>query len=275
MLEALTLRKIIEHRYLLRDEFEKLMSRKIVAGKPNSKQWDFLRFAFEALLAMQDRDFPCDRKTTAQYVHEVNKRLKEHYGSRGPVVSFLFKLVPARQAIAQDLIEKRYPSVNGYALVVNEWIDRRTDEDRAQDLVERAVMELMQAEFEVYCTLPRVDLTPIRGRVLENSEILKVISGVAERNSTRGWTITNAGNPSNMRLLDIKVRKMITYERAEVVTKEYWLLDYWSIPLGRYVRPHYQETNRQKYVFVWQGGRWLAVSNKRPPPSVFADRVKA
>ncbi|SOD02432.1 hypothetical protein SAMN05216486_10361 [bacterium JGI 053] len=274
MLEALTLRNVIERRELLRDEFDRLMSYRNVAGKPNAKQWDFLRFAFEALLAMRNREHPCDRRTAAQYVHEVNKRLGEHYGSRGPAVSFLFRLVPIRQAIAQKIVEKWYPSVNGYALVVNEWVDRRTDEDRAQDLIERTVMELMQAEFEVYCALPQFDLAPIRGRVLEDSQIHKLIAGVAERNSARGWTISNPRNPSNMRLLDIKVRKL-TAERAEVVTKEYWLLDYWSIRLGRYVRPHYQQTNRQKYAFVNREGRWVADSNLRPPPAIFADRVKA
>ena len=274
MLEALTVLRVIERSDWLRDEFEKLMSHRNVAGKPNAKQWDFLRFAFEALLAMQNRDFPCDRRTAAQYVHEVNKRLGEHYGSRGPVVPYLFRLVPVRQAIAQKLSDNWYPSVNGYALIVKEWVDRRTDEDRARDLIERTVMEVMQAEFEVYCALPQVNLEPIRGRVVEDSQIQKQIEKVAERNSARGWTISNPRTPSNMRLLDIKVRKL-TSERAEVVAKEYWLLDYWSITLGRYVRPHYQQTNRQKYVFVSSSGRWLAVSNTRPPPPIFADRVKA
>jgi hypothetical protein len=164
--------------------------------------------------------------------------------------------------------------VNGYAFVVKEWVDRRTDDHRAKDLIERLVMELMQAEFAVYNALTDLDLTPLHRKVLENSQIHKLISQVAQRNSTRGWTISNPGNPSNMRLLDIKIKRL-TPERAEVSTREYWLLDYWSIPLGRYVRPHYQEENRQKYVFIKQEDRWLAISNKRPPPSIFADRMKA
>ncbi|HEX8209225.1 MAG TPA: hypothetical protein VF584_03480 [Longimicrobium sp.] len=274
MLEVLTLRKIIERRDLLRLEFQTLMSRRTFAVKPNSNQWEFLRFAFDALLGMRDQVFPCDRRTTSQYVHEVNKRLAEYYGSGGPIVSYLFKLVPMRQGLAQGLIDKGYPSVNGYALVVREWVDRRNDDHRAKDLIERLAMEVMQAEFAVYSALPTVDLTPLRGKVLDNSPIYKLIAAIAQRNSARGWTISNPGNPSNMRLLDIKIKKL-THERAEVATREYWLLDYWSIPLGRYVKPHYQVENRQTYVFVKQEERWLAISNKRPPPELFADRMKA
>ena len=273
MLITLSHAQILERVDVLSVELDQLLGKPTVATKRNARQWQFFRFAFEVLTGNLVGDFPCDAKTAAQYKHEVTKKLAHYYGSsRGPAVIYRFGLIQREQALSRNLVTPSYPSSNGYVVTVEHWIpESRPDSEREVDVLERAVMNVMTAEWNVYLRVPHLDLSPLRGKVVKGSQLYKRISGVAERCSRRGWTISNPGNPSNMRLLDIQAQSILP-TRAEVSTKEYWLLEWWSLRSQQY-EFFYRETNHQTYVFVRQGPRWIATDNDHPPPQISVFRT--
>jgi hypothetical protein len=84
------------------------------------------------------------------------------------------------------------------------------------------------------------------------------------RHQQRGRVISNPVNPSNKRLLDIKVKR-IQGNEATVATTEYWHLRWWNLRKKSYVYPH-RGTNRQLYWLRKEPDAWRVAQNLRPPP---------
>jgi hypothetical protein len=273
MLTTSSYTQIIESLDTIKQEFERLLERPNVAPKAGAKQWNFFRHAAGVLFGTRTGDYACSARRAANYKHEVNQRLGSYYGAPGAPVPFRFLMAPRQQALAQGLVGAEYPSANGYVVLVEQWSpELRSDADRERDAIERALMEVLDAEWTVYTRVPEVDLSPLKGKVAEGTRMYRVIQELVERKSRARSTICNAGNPSNKRLLKVNVERF-GEERAEVRTREYWLLEWWSLSLQEY-DPVYRETNRQRYTFVKQDGRWLATRNEYPPPKLSPYRAK-
>jgi hypothetical protein len=275
MLVYLSYSEILKRQRTLRSEFESLLAIPSIVLKRNAKQWRFFRSAFESLFGDNQNHFQCGAKEATQYRHAVERKLGAYYGGGGSEVRrYRFWLMARRTALAEGYIDNSYPACDGYVVVVGEWSpERRTAALRRRDYFERLVMEVMEAEWAVYLRCPDLDLSPLEGKVLEGSPMYVGIYRVAERNQQRRWMITNPGNPSNKRLLEVSVGKLHP-DQVRVRTREYWLLDWWSVLTSDYTYP-YHENNPQTYTFVQMDGLWLATTNDRPPPrfSVFRTGV--
>jgi hypothetical protein len=254
-------------------EFDFLLNRPGIARSLRAKQWQFFRHTLEVLLGLRTGDYDCTSKAAANYRQEIEERISAYYGSPGGPVPFRFRLLHRREAHARGLIDGRYPSNNEYVALVEVWVrEPRSVADRQRGALERAIMEIMSAEWAVYTRVPEVDLSPLHGKVDDETRMYRVIRELAERKSRSGCTLGNSGNPSNMRLLQIEVIRLSGAE-AKLRTKEYWLLEWWSTRDQSYEPHYYEATNRQVYTLKKQGPQWIAIGNEYPPPQLHPSRI--
>jgi hypothetical protein len=258
----------------IREAFEQFMQHPAYVPRPKARQWQFLRHCLEVLLANQSADFPCDKEKATQYRFEAEDRLTRYYARPGPRVEFTFSLSDFSRAVRQGVVDETYPRANGYAFLVSDEravYDPGSGKD-ARARVRKVIVEATKAEFAVYRKLPVIDLTPLDGLFLKGGPAYMRIVHLAEQHSAKKWTIGNRNNPSTHLLRDVKVVR-VTEAEAEVRTKEYWYLRWWSRE-GRKNVFVYDRENTQKYILVKQDNLWLVQHNIYPPHRASAARRK-
>lgn len=257
-------------------EFERLLANPRIVARPRSKQWQFLRHCLSVALGGESADFACSPQQAVQYRFEVEDKLRRYYLSPGRALPFVFRLTHLRTARSLNLVDDDYPQANGYALLVS--IDARDaapHEENIRDVLERVVNDATDAEWAVYKALPDIDLGPLDRCFIPDSPAYKRIQFIATRHHARRWTISAPEtNPSTKRVIDIRVLKL-ERDCAEVRSKEYWYLRWYSLKDGDYSDVEWRETNVQKYMVVRRDGRWLVEANFYPPPRGSAPHRKS
>lgn len=248
------------------EEFERLMTNPRIVSRPRSKQWQFLRHCLAVTLRRTSADFACSAQQAVQYRFEVEDRLHRYYLLPGRPLPFVFRLMHLRTALSMNLTDETYPQSNGYVLLVSRDAREAIMTEDTRDVLERVVNDATDAEWAVYYRLPDLDLEPLERGFLVGGPAYKRIQFVASRHHERRWTIAHPStNPSTKRVIDVRVLKL-ERDHAEVRTKEYWYLRWYSLAKGDYAQIEWRETNIQKYMLVRQGDRWLVDANFYPPP---------
>lgn len=162
-----------------------------------------------------------------------------------------------------------YPNLAGYCALVRDLSEDHIGEGQPprEDLplyLEKVIASCMDAEFNAYAALPEIRLEEVARWFSVDGPAYREIANLVTRHQRRGWVISNRNNPSNKRLLGVKVKR-IEENDAEVATTEYWYLRWWDTKDKSYVYP-YRETNRQLYFLRKEPGGWRVFQNLRPAP---------
>lgn len=270
----MTLAQIAAAASELNAEFNRLLTNRRLVMRPRSRQWAFVRHCFATTVAGVSTDYPCSHAQALQYRFEVEDKLRRFYLSPGAALSYVFTLVHRDRALSLGLVSDHYPVANGYVLLVAAANDNPAEDDNERDVLERVVAEAAEAEWAVYQRLPDVDLRPLDRSFLPGAPAYKRIQHLVERHHERRWTLTQPrNNPSTRRLIDARVVRF-SKERAEVRTKEYWYLRWYSLPSRDYAKVDWRETNTQTYLLIRDGDRWLVEDNIYPPPRSAAPHRK-
>ncbi len=269
-MEYLDHSQILARKAAIQESFETLLASRIVAGRPGAKQWRFFRACLARLLEDVDSD-PDDfaglaRVTAAQYKFEIEDKLRRFYRRPGKRQEFVFSLVHASRLHWYGLSSETYPLLAGYGLLVRQ-LDAADPVPGVGELhayLEKVIARSMEAEFQVYDALPRIDLTPLDRWFVKDGPAMREIIEVTMGCARRGWHLSSPMNPSTCRLLMIKV-KDITGKEAVVTTRQYWYLRWFDQHTKQYTYP-YRETSQQVYILQKSGDRWLVYQNLRPLP---------
>jgi hypothetical protein len=248
--------------------FADLMATRSLVVRPDARQWRFFEACAAPLLGVAAAGTvpPASSSEAAQLKFEVEDRLRRFFNQPGRPVSWVFRLVHARDLGVLDL-PISYPAHQGYCLLVRKLEETTTDTPSASELrayLEKVIQEANDAEFRAYRRLPEIDeaellrcFDPAGPACLEIGDRLARLKG-------RGWVLTNPRNPSTWRLMKVSIGEL-TADEAQVRTVEYWYLRWWDSQAGKYTYP-YRETNRQTYVLRRTGEEWTVYQNLRPAP---------
>lgn len=241
------------------EAFDELLSHPWFSGRKGAKQWQFLRHCFRTLFGEVEEDYPCSGTQAIQYKYEINDKLQRYYLAFGKPIKFVFRLVSEMKQGPLSYQEPDYPSCNGYRLMVS--YNQRTPDEIQQGklLIEKAVADAIDAEFDSYRKLPEVETTALDGLFDRGCSRYREIVNLLRKHKERGWVLNNEMNPSTKRLIDVRIRN-ISDKDAEVSTSEYWLLMWWSTKHKKYAHT-YKEMNRQTYYLAWRNGKWLVSDN--------------
>lgn len=126
-------------------------------------------------------------------------------------------------------------------------------------LIVLLVKKFIESEFKVYAALPKSDFSFLDNICLENyAAWLRVHDAVASyQNQNR--CISNAYNPSTVEILETDIVRLEA-DYAQVKTKEYWLLCWWSTEQGRYVQ-RFKDINEHYYVLTKTPEGWRVKTN--------------
>lgn len=168
-----------------------------------------------------------------------------------------------------------YPDADAYLKA------ERTYDSPESDIIHDFITQAMQAEFEAYQSVPNCDETirNLKNYFLSSSPAYKRIISVLDNQTTRGWLLTNANNPSGYEIIDVKIKETFK-DKAIIETQEHWVIQWYCAQLNDY-RYRYNNTNRQSYILKKENGRWKIWSNsytapeKYLPPLEIAPELKA
>ena len=275
MNEYLSVQEVREVGGTVREVFRALLASPTVVRRARSRQWVFLKRLFSALLGEKAPSLQASCAQLAQYKFEVESRLRLYYEIHGSgPVSYIFAIKHRSEAISHGLIDDAYPAMNGYVLLVAETSGATAIPPKraSRQLIERVIDDAVRAELAVYRACPAVDLTPLDGLFVKDGEKYRYIANIAQQHHKKGWTISQPPtNPSTGRLLSVRVVRTGPDE-AEVRTKEYWYLRWWSIKEQKYVDNPWKETSRLMYWLVLRDGRWLVEADHLPRPRAQSPR---
>lgn len=267
----LSKKEITHYANEIRDEFEALMGSPMFASRPSSRQWEFFRFLFELTLGGHKGIFTGNEKQIVNYKFEINARLRDYYLSFGRPVDFVFRLVSVKRSGPASPIQRGYPSSHGYALQI---FFNKQDPDSLQLnklTVEKTIGKALSLELAAYEGLAESDIDNLKAVFDPNSSAFKKIARIVRTHrDKRHWNISNPGNPSTNRLIDVRIKE-ITAKTAVVRTTEYWLLLWWDEKAAKYAH-YYNETNWQTYFLEKRKRRWVVVDNPYSQPSTSAPR---
>ncbi len=137
----------------------------------------------------------------------------------------------------------------------------------------RVARPARQWEFFLHCLnrtmdpafqSPFDDLSPSRAAQYKFEVAYRAILNLLNRHRERGWVLNNPLNPSNKRLMSLRI-KDLNSGMARIHTTEYWHLFWWNQSTGKYSYS-YRETNRQTYLLERRDGEWKILENLRPAP---------
>jgi hypothetical protein len=271
-MEYLSHNEIVARHNHIEDALELLLRSPSLVGKPNARQWAFLRASLQRIFEPSElSEFDhLSAVQAAQFKFEVEDKLRRFYLRPGEQVDYVFRLLHA-SAISSYLPDAvgAYPSLAGYCLLVRDIGHDRlvptTDDLGALSLfLERVVSDANDAEFRAYARLPEIDQEDLCKCFFTGSPAKREVMNVLTRHRKKGWVISNSLNPSTKRLMDVRVKK-IERDEAVVATTEYWYLRWWNTNEGAYVYS-YRETNRQTYVLRKDGDAWKVFENLRAMP---------
>lgn len=126
-------------------------------------------------------------------------------------------------------------------------------------LVLSVVKKFVESEFKVYTSLPKPDFSFLDKICLEKSPAWLRVHDAVESNQNQNRCISNPYNPSTVEVLDCEIVRLEA-DYAQVKTKEYWLLCWWSIEQQRYVQ-RFKDINEHFYILTKNTEGWLIKTN--------------
>ena len=220
-----------------------LLESRSLAHKSNAGQWRFLSASLQCILgAPHPSEFDdLAPPHAAQLKFEVSDKLKRYYTRRQAAPRYIFQLVHRRELSSLDLSDPDdYPGLGGYVLLVRDGdIDlppprSRTERSDLRLYLERVVGGAVDAEFNAYLALPRMDLDVLKPWFDSEGPAFAEIADRVRQRARMGSVISNALNPSTKRLCSVQVRRVLPSE-ATVGTVEYWYLRWWDRREQEYV----------------------------------------
>jgi hypothetical protein len=126
-------------------------------------------------------------------------------------------------------------------------------------LIIAVVKKFIEAEFKVYAALPKTDLSFLDTHCLAKSGAWLRIHDAVMSNQNQNRCISNAYNPSTVDTLDIEI---ISFEgdKAQVKTKEYWLLCWWDTEKDKYVQ-RFKDISEHFYILTKTTDGWRIKTN--------------
>lgn len=126
-------------------------------------------------------------------------------------------------------------------------------------LVLSAVKKFIDAEFKVYAALPKADFSFLEGICLGKSGAWLRVQEAVMSNESQNRCISNPFNPSTVDVLEAEIVRL-EGDYAQVKTKEYWLLCWWSTEQNRYVQ-RFKDINEHFYVLTKTTEGWRVKTN--------------
>jgi hypothetical protein len=251
----------------VRVEFERLIGHRLLTSQPPvAKQWQFFRHCFNVLMGDPCEEFRYNDGQIRYYKSEVSQRLNWFYSALPDMpFKYYFRLEHVSKKHKFMEAEADYPSCKQYLLLISHAVARELDRQERQNILFRAVDDAVNAEFMTYRRLPVRDLRPLEEFFDPTGPAYKRICETVEQHHRNGEVISNDGNPSRKELRTLKILRE-DEERAEVGSIEYWYMRWWSLNLSRYTPKVYEGRNRQLYILVKRGSRWLVWDNPYRPP---------
>lgn len=254
-------------------EFKRLFEHRRLAVRPNTKQWSFFKHCFRVLMGEATGDFDCSKEKAVGYSHEVSAKLERDYYSRplGEPVRFRFRLEDKSR---QEKLLKgtAYSHCNDYLLLIIPTDPSLNTFQQMRDRLCRVIDDAIHAEFTVYNSLPRGDLTPLDGCFDADGPAYERILKSAEEHGKNGEIISNHGNPSTRPQLRGVELNEATESEARLRAVEYWNLHWFSTSQEVYVKLH-QGQNRQRYTLIKRDHSWLVQRKNTVPRG--RERIKS
>ncbi|MDP2817717.1 MAG: hypothetical protein Q8O29_05455 [Polaromonas sp.] len=267
-MEFLTLAEARERATEIRAWFNLLMDNRKLAPQKNAAQWQFFRLCLDRTLGASPQVPDWRPLQIAQYKFEVENKLRRLYLRDSQPLVFIFRLASRRDARRENLVvDDDYPETGGYHLLVSDRQDAAGSPQSVttnREHIEMVIAACMDAEFEAYRALPKIDDTKTSPWFVSQGPAHRDLLHSLERVAQRGLVLTNPRNPSTRRLLSINVKEIIN-DKAVVRTTEYWYLRWWSSIEGKYYYP-YRQTTHHTYILKQYDANWLVEEIIRPQP---------
>jgi hypothetical protein len=126
-------------------------------------------------------------------------------------------------------------------------------------LVLAVVKKFVEAEFKVYAALPKADFSFLDKICIEKSGAWLRVHDAVLSNQSQNRCMSNAYNPSTVEVLDTEIVRLEA-NYAQVKTKEYWLLCWWSLEQDRYVQ-RFKDINEHFYILTKMTEGWRVKTN--------------
>ena len=273
-MEFLTWKQVRDQGSEVGAALQALLASPSVVFRPNARQWRFLSDCARALLDPRQAPAFGDLAPpqAAQLKFEITDKLRRYYARREKPPRYVFHLVHRRDMASLLTDPDEYPTVSGYAVLVRDGgmdlpiASSRGEPHELKLYFERLVAGALDAEFDAYLALPRVETVGLlRWFDPEGPAFAEIVDRLQQR-ARVGSIISNPLNPSTKRLCSVRVRSLHAPE-ATVSTTEYWYLRWWDRRRKEYVYA-YRETNRQTYLLREGKGAWKVWQNLRPGPRI-------
>lgn len=262
----LTKSEVASHYSGIKDEFDRLMSNRLLVSKIQAKQWRFFQHCLNCLVTGIGEDFPCSNAKATNYKFEVSRTLKAYYAKpKRKASNYAFRLEHISHQQPFITQNPDYPVTNQYLLLISPTRRKSIGTEALNNILFRTVDDAIHAEFDAYRRLPAIELALLEDCFDKAGPAYKQVRETIERHHRNNEVITNQGNSSTRQLKSLRVIK-VEDNGATVRTVEYWYLEWWSQSYMAYSPELYKGTNRQEYVLVRQNDRWLVWSNSFRPP---------
>jgi len=117
------------------------------------------------------------------------------------------------------------------------------------------IRQAMTLQFQTYFNLPLVQSKLLSTLFIAQETAFREIVHNLLLAKERNWTINNLNNPSSNDLIDCTI-KQINSNTAQIITKEYWLLWWWSSLENKYAYIH-KEVSEHIYLLQKINNQWL------------------
>jgi CheY-like chemotaxis protein len=268
-MEYMTLSEVRANADEIRASFEAMLNKPSLAHKKHAAQWRFLHFCVEQTLGRPAKPHNLKPQQLVHYKFQVEDKLRRLYLGGGAPLAFVFRMFSRRDAQRFALIDdEKYPEIDGYYLLVRDLRQSETLGPIAvaslRDLLEKVVTACIDAEFDAYLALPVIDEAKLLRWFDKDGPAFRHLMHTLKALAAKQWSITNAGNPSTKRVIQVVV-KDITAGKAVVKTTEYQHLRWWSNIDKRYTYP-YRETSINTYFLKQVVDNWLVDEHIFPQP---------
>ncbi len=266
MAEFLTRDYIELYKNEIKKEFEQLVNACGVVVRRPSPRWRFFHHCFDVLVGIADGDFDCSSKQAREYKFHIKQRLGEHYNGTDTNHQFTFHLeeVGNKARLFGDGAD--YPSSSGYLLLIAWGLSQPPITTDIENILKKVVSRAVNAKYEIYHSLRFPDLLSLEASFVKDGPAYNYIKDKIARHRRDGEVISNVDNQSYKQVREIKVHRLWG-NRAQVTTKEFWLLHWWSSTRNEYTAKRYEGEILQSYTLVKRNNRWLIWSNNYKPSS--------
>jgi len=136
---------------------------------------------------------------------------------------------------------------------------KKKEDVPVKDVLKSIVKEALRLQHLAYCNLPKISESIISKNFIKGSSSYNMIMDTLTDKSSNKQVISNNYNPSTYEILDIKVKK-IEDNKAQVYTKEYWLLCWWDTLQNKYVK-RFKSIADHYYILQKENSIWKIKTN--------------